>query len=278
MEIIDGKKISKEYLKDLKERVAKLSFTPVFCDVIVGDDPVSLQYIGMKEKRAEKCGIAVNRVAVPGDATTEEVIARLQEALQNPDVCGVIVQLPLPDHIDQKRVLDTVPSEVDVDVLSQTSSDKFYNNESKLTFPTARAVYELLQTVPHDKSTAHVVVIGRGILVGKPIAHILEREGYTFEVASRENPLTPEMLGKADVILSAAGSAHLVTGEHLKPGVIIIDAGTSESNGGVVGDVDKDSVAEKAGYLAPVPGGVGPMTVAILLANVVEVAEVRDAQ
>ena len=275
MNIIDGKKISKEYLSSLKERVAKLSFTPVFVDVIVGDDPVSLQYIGMKERRAQNCGIDVNRVAVSGDATTDDVIVKLEEALQNQDVCGVIVQLPLPDHIDQKRVLDTVPSEVDVDVLSQTSSEKFYNNESKLTFPTARAVYELLQTVPHDKKTSHVVVIGRGILVGKPIAHILERDGYTFEVATRENPLTPEMLGKADVILSATGVANLVTGEHLKPGVIIIDAGTSESSGGVVGDVDRESVTEKAGYLAPVPGGVGPMTVAILLANVVEVAESR---
>lgn len=276
MEIIDGKKMSKEYLKLLKERVTSLSFTPVFVDVIVGNDPVSLQYINLKEKRARECGIDVSRVTVAFDATTQEVIEKIKHALQNPHVCGAIVQLPLPNHIDRRQVLDAVPSDIDVDVLSQISSDKFYNNEPSLMFPTARAVYEVLQTIPHDKKTSHVLMVGKGILVGRPVAHILKQKGYTLEVVTRENPLTPEVINRADIIISATGSVGIITGEYIKSGVIIIDAGTSESGGGVVGDVDRESVAEKAGYLSPVPGGVGPMTVAMLLSNVVEVAESRN--
>lgn len=275
MNILDGKKMSQTILADLKERVAKLDFVPVFVDVLVGDDPVSLQYIQMKEKRARDIGVAVHRVSVSGDATTEEVITEMQKALENQDVCGAIVQLPLPQHVDTAAVLDAVPSHIDVDLLGKESGENFYNNTAVMAFPAANAAFMLLQTVEHEPSDSTALVVGQGVLVGKPVTHMLREAGYTVETASRSNPVTAEMLERADIIISATGVPNIITAENLKSGVIVIDAGTSESDGGIIGDVDSASVADKAAYLAPVPGGVGPMTVALLLENVVRIAESR---
>lgn len=275
MNLLDGKKMSQAILAELKDRVAQLDFVPVFVDVLVGDDPASLQYIQMKEKRAREIGIEVNRVTVSGDATTEEVILSMRQALKNERVCGAIVQLPLPAHIDTEVVLDAIPADVDVDLLGKKSGENFYNDTAAMVFPAANASFKLLQTVPHNVATSHVLVVGQGMLVGKPVTHLLRKAGYDVEVASKSEPLTNDMISRADIIVSATGVQNLITAQHLKPGVIIIDAGTSESEGGIIGDVDKERVQDKAAYLAPVPGGVGPMTVALLLDNVVRVAESR---
>ncbi|MBP6925810.1 MAG: bifunctional 5,10-methylenetetrahydrofolate dehydrogenase/5,10-methenyltetrahydrofolate cyclohydrolase [Candidatus Pacebacteria bacterium] len=274
MEIIDGKKLSRIKLAELKTRVQKLNFVPVFVDLIVGDDPVSLQYIGMKEKRARDIGIAVQRVSCALDSSTENIIQALQSALGHDHVCGAIVQLPMPSHIDTQAVLDNIPHDIDVDVLAAASGEKFYTGTSLLSFPAAQASFDLLQTVPHDLSV-NVLVVGQGMLVGRPVTHMLRNAGYTVHVATKMQPVTSDMLSSADVIISATGVPNIITGEYIKPGVILIDAGTAESDGGIVGDIDTASVQGKAGYIAPVPGGVGPMTVALLLENVVISAEHR---
>jgi len=276
MNILDGKKMGQVLLAQLKERVVQLGFVPVFVDVLVGEDPVSLQYIGMKEKRAKDIGIAVHRVKISGDATTDEVIEHIQKALKQDHICGSIVQLPLPRHIDTQKVLDAIPADIDVDVLGEQTGKDFYNNTSLLSFPAAKASFELLQMAPHDVASAKVLVIGQGMLVGKPVTHMLRNAGYTVTTANRTVPLTNKMLQKADIIISATGVPSLITKENLKEGVVIIDAGTSESSGGVVGDVNVNEVQDIASYIAPVPGGVGPLTVAILLDNIVTVAEQKQ--
>ncbi len=276
MNILDGKKMGQVLLAQLKERVVQLGFVPVFVDVLVGEDPVSLQYIGMKEKRAKDIGIAVHRVKISGDATTDEVIEHIQKALKQDHICGSIVQLPLPRHIDTQKVLDAIPADIDVDVLGEQTGKDFYNNTSLLSFPAAKASFELLQMAPHDVASAKVLVIGQGMLVGKPVTHMLRNAGYTVTTANRTVPLTNKMLQKADIIISATGVPNLITKENLKEGVVIIDAGTSESSGGVVGDVNVNEVQDIASYIAPVPGGVGPLTVAILLDNIVTVAEQKQ--
>ena len=276
MNILDGKKMGQVLLAQLKERVVQLGFVPVFVDVLVGEDPVSLQYIGMKEKRAKDIGIAVHRVKISGDATTDEVIEHIQKALKQDHICGSIVQLPLPRHIDTQKVLDAIPADIDVDVLGEQTGKDFYNNTSLLSFPAAKASFELLQMAPHDVASAKVLVIGQGMLVGKPVTHMLRNAGYTVTTANRTVPLTNKMLQKADIIISATGVPNLITKENLKVGVVIIDAGTSESSGGVVGDVNVNEVQDIASYIAPVPGGVGPLTVAILLDNIVTVAEQKQ--
>lgn len=276
MNILDGKKKSKAILADLARRVAQLDFVPVFVDVLVGDDPVSLQYIQMKEKRARDVGMDVHRITIPGSTTTEQLISSMQEALTDPRVCGAIVQLPLPEHIETQRVLDAIPPELDVDVLGSDAAKRFYSNTSLLSFPAAKAAYILLQGVPHEPRSTRVLVMGQGMLVGRPITHMLEKDGYIVTVATKDSPATRDMLQTADVIISATGVPHLIRAEDIKDGVVIIDAGTSESDGGVIGDVDVDAVKSKVSYIAPVPGGVGPMTVALLLENVVQTAEERS--
>jgi methylenetetrahydrofolate dehydrogenase (NADP+)/methenyltetrahydrofolate cyclohydrolase len=169
-------------------------------------------------------------------------------------------------------VLDSIPHDVDVDVLGTTSGEKFYTNTSLLSFPAAQASFDLLRTVPHDLS-ATVLVVGQGMLVGRPVTHMLRNAGYSVHVATKTEPLTPDVVSSADIIISATGVPNIITGEYIKPGAILIDAGTAESDGGIVGDIDTASVQGKAGHIAPVPGGVGPMTVALLLENVVTVAE-----
>ncbi len=274
--IIDGKKIRQQILDRVKEKVAVLLFVPVFCDILVGSDPVSAQYVRMKAKTAESVGIKFRSADFPESITTEELIAEIENLNRVPHMCGIIVQLPLPAHINRQAVVDAIKPSLDVDCLGATASDKFYANANPIGFPTAIACLTALDSTGVDLSSKNIVVLGRGTLVGRPVAHLLEARGLSITVINRNTENAEELLKNADVVISGTGQGKFITGEKIKTGAVIVDAGTSEDNGGIIGDVDLESVEPVASYVSPTPGGVGPITVAVLLSNVLLVAEQKS--
>jgi len=271
--LLDGKLIAQNILDGVKTEVGKLSFQPVFCDVLVGDDPASAQYVKMKARMAEKIGIKFRSANYPASITTEELIAEIKKIGQEPNICGLIVQLPLPASLHKQAVLDSIEPSIDVDATGKVNTELFYNGKAYVDFPTAAAVMAILDTAINNYRDKKFLVIGYGQLVGKPVSFLLQQRGADVTVARSKTENILELMKNADVIVSAVGKQKLVTGDKIKPGCIIVDAGTSESDGGIVGDVDFESVNNVALAVSPVPGGVGPVTVAMLLQNVLKVAK-----
>jgi len=273
IKIIDGRKIKDKILADIKKDIADLSFVPIFCDVLVGNDISSLQYVKMKARIAESVGVKFRTANFNEQVKTEELIEEIENLNKVPLMCGIILQLPLPSHIEKRIVLDSIKSSFDVDCLGSINSENFYNNEGKLGYPTALACMEIIDSLKIDLSKLNILILGQGNLVGLPLTHLLRHKGYKVITVNSKTE-NPELLIKeADLIVSAIGKAKYLKGHMLKKGVILIDAGTSEDDGAVVGDVDLESVSSVASFVSPTPGGVGPVTVAMLLRNVLQVAQ-----
>lgn len=275
MQIIDGIKLREEILDIVKCEVALLPFQPVFSDVLVGDDPASAQYVKMKAKTAETLGIRFHKADFPASLSTEELIKEIEALNKVPNMCGIIVQLPLPGHIDGDKILNAIDPGFDVDCLGAVASGKFYRGETALAYPTALACMALLDSLNMDFKDKNIVVLGQGLLVGRPVAALLQFRGLTPSIITSKTENKEELIKQADVIISGIGKGKYLEGGMIKKGAVVIDAGTSESNGSIVGDVDSESVKDVAGFLSPVPGGVGPVTVAMLLNNVLTVAKSR---
>jgi len=273
MQIIDGKKIREEILNKIKKEIAALSFTPIFCDVLVGNDPASVQYVQMKEKTAEMVGIHFHKANFPVSISTENLIKEIKILNKIKNMCGIIVQLPLPESFDKKIILDSIDPCLDVDCLGIIASEKFYHGEINLGFPTALACLAMLDSLNLDLTDKKIVILGQGILVGKPVTALLHFRNLSPLIIRSKTENKEKIIKEADIIISGIGKGKYITGNMIKNGAILIDAGTSESNGGIVGDVDFESVKDVAGYVSPVPGGVGPVTVAMLLNNVLKVAQ-----
>jgi 5,10-methylene-tetrahydrofolate dehydrogenase/methenyl tetrahydrofolate cyclohydrolase len=272
-QIINGKKIQKGILEDIKKDIALLPLVPLFCDILVGADPVSLQYVEMKAKYAESVGIKFRSAEFPESITTEELVTEIENLNKVPHMCGIIVQLPLPPHIDKDEVLNAIKPDLDVDCLGAFASEKFYGEGNPLGFPTALACMAILDSIDIDLSKKNIVVFGQGMLVGRPVTHLLSKRGLKVSTIIETTKNQEDLFKNADVIIAATGQGKYVTGDMIRQGVIIIDAGTSESTGSIVGDVDLESVVGIASYVSPTPGGVGPVTVAMLLQNVLQVAK-----
>jgi methylenetetrahydrofolate dehydrogenase (NADP+)/methenyltetrahydrofolate cyclohydrolase len=271
-QIIDGRKIKEELLLNLKTKVETLPFPPVFCDILVGDDTVSASYVRIKGRAAESIGIKFKTVQFPEDVSTEEIVEEIENLNRVPHMCGIIVQLPLPSHIDTQRVLDAILPSLDVDCLGSLNNELFYGKGGGIGYPTALACMKLLNSLNLNLKDKNIVVLGQGKLVGLPVTQLLRRESLSVTTVDIKTEGVPSIIKDADIIISAMGQGKFITGDMVKDGVVIIDAGTSEENGSVVGDVDFESVEGKASFITPTPGGVGPVTVAILLENVLNVA------
>ncbi|MBK5215869.1 MAG: bifunctional 5,10-methylenetetrahydrofolate dehydrogenase/5,10-methenyltetrahydrofolate cyclohydrolase [Candidatus Pacebacteria bacterium] len=272
-QIIDGRKIKDEIIKEIKEGVLSLPFTPIFCDILVGSDPVSASYVRIKSKIAALAEIKFRTVEFKDQATTEEIIEEIENLNRVPHMCGIIIQLPLPGHIDKRTVLDAIKPSLDVDCLGTINSESFYKNDGEIGYPTALACMRILDSLNLDLTNKKILVLGQGSLVGLPVTHLLRSKGLEVETADIKTTNTEELIKNADVIISAIGRAKYIKDYMIKKDVILIDAGTSEDNGAVVGDVDLDSVMNIASFVSPTPGGVGPVTVAMLLQNVLQVAK-----
>jgi len=269
MILLDGKKLADKILAELKQRVFESPKKLRLAVIVVGDDPVVRQFIERKQKAAQNIGVDTRVYPFPDSMSTSELRARLAEIVHEEKNTGVIVQLPLPEKINSQYILNGILPSKDVDLLSARSLGLLAAGRSHILPPVAGAVKALLEEYQIDYHAKKIAVVGAGQLVGKPIVLWLLNEKATFSVI-RSSTLNPgEILRNSDIIITGIGKPNFLTGDMIKEGVVIIDAGTSESAGKIVGDVDPDSVAAKAAYLTPVPGGVGPLTVAILLKNLV---------
>ncbi|WP_341946003.1 bifunctional methylenetetrahydrofolate dehydrogenase/methenyltetrahydrofolate cyclohydrolase [Microbacterium sp. LWH11-1.2] len=285
--VLDGKAAAAEIRAELTERVAALKekgVTPGIATVLVGADPASQLYVGMKHRQSEAIGMNSIQRELPADATQADVEALIDELNADPACHGYIVQLPLPKHIDTDAILERIDPAKDADGLHPTNLGRLVLNvNAPIHTPlpcTPRGVIELLLRNDYDLTGKHVVVVGRGVTIGRSIGLLLTRRDLNATVTLTHTGTVdmPRYLREADVIVAAAGVKHLIRAEDVKPGAAVLDVGvTRESDPEtgkslVFGDVHPD-VAEIAGYLSPNPGGVGPMTVALLMTNVVEAAE-----
>jgi methylenetetrahydrofolate dehydrogenase (NADP+) / methenyltetrahydrofolate cyclohydrolase len=264
---IDGRAIASELLAKVKNDVERLGRELVVRAVVSEPSPATESYLRIKSERAKDAGMRLDIVRVPDGASIETII----EAVTAPGADSIIVQLPLPQGIESARVVNTIPVALDADVLSQSAYQRFANMErGALLPPVAGAISEILERAHVTPSGKRAVIVGSGRLVGQPAALWLASQGAHVEIVTRDTG-DLSMLTGADIVVTGAGSPGLVKPEHLKEGVVLIDAGTSESGGAIVGDADP-ACAEKASVFTPVPGGVGPIAVAYLFKNAAQLA------
>jgi methylenetetrahydrofolate dehydrogenase (NADP+)/methenyltetrahydrofolate cyclohydrolase len=281
--IIDGKAIAAQVRAEVAERVKALAgrgVVPGFVDVLIGDDAASATYVRMKNKAAAEAGMQAFDHTLPATATHEEVLALVQELNRNPDVHGVIVQSPLPaeSEIDIFDLQRAIAPEKDVDGLHPENQGLLAMGRPRYVPATPAGVVELLHREKVTVDGARVVIVGRSSLVGRPLSILLSQKGpglnATVTICHTGTQDLVTETRRAEILIVAAGQPRAVTGDMVMPGVTVIDVGTNRGDGGrLVGDVDFDQVSKVAGAITPVPGGVGPMTVAMLMANTVTAAE-----
>ena len=274
---LDGKTTAAAVKADLASRVEALKakgVTPGLGTVLVGDDPGSHAYVGGKHKDCAEVGIESIRVDLPADTTQQELEEEIRRLNDDPAVTGYIVQLPLPRHLDANRILELMDPSKDADGLHPMNLGRLVLGEPAPLPCTPRGIVELLRRYDVELNGAEVVVVGRGVTVGRPLGLLLTRrsENSTVTLCHTGTKDLATHVRNADIVVAAAGVPRLITGDVVKPGAAVLDVGITRTDEGLVGDVALD-VREVAGYVAPMPGGVGPMTRAMLIANVVEAAE-----
>ncbi len=290
MIILDGKALAAKILEGLKAEIGakKLSLTVV----VVGENPVIQKFIAKKKKVAQELGVDFRIYDYPADISANDLRKRLATIVHQADPDGIIIQLPLPPHINTQYILNSVPPEKDVDVLSARAVGDFAVGKAKVLPPVVGAIHALFQEYGIDYRARHVVVVGAGTLVGKPVAAWLANEKVSFTVVDENTPDISVFTQKGDIIISGVGKPGLITGDMVKEGAVVVDAGTSVSHqppatsnqqgarswkpgAALAGDVDFSSVSQKAAYITPVPGGVGPLTVAMIYRNLLTLATPR---
>lgn len=265
--LIDGKLVKREKLLALKEELAKLQSMPCLCVVQVGEDEASKVYVKQKQKLCEELGYRFIHKALPADIDEVMLIQQIDLLNLDDEVDGIIVQMPLPKHLDPIKVLNTISPEKDVDGLTFINSGKLLQGDEGFVPCTPKGVIDLLNHYGITIEGQTCLVIGRSILVGKPMAHLLLDHNGTVIVAHSKTPNLKELSLQADIIISCVGKKWLITEDMVKNGAVIIDVGINREDGKLYGDVDFDRVSQKASYITPVPGGVGQMTVYELCEN-----------
>jgi methylenetetrahydrofolate dehydrogenase (NADP+)/methenyltetrahydrofolate cyclohydrolase len=280
--IIDGKAVAAELRERVASQVAELESAagrvPGLATVLVGEDPASHVYVGNKRRQTEEVGMRSIHHELPASALQDEVVALVAELNADDEVDGILVQLPLPDQLDQDGVIATIDPAKDVDGLTAGSAGLLAQGRPGLVPCTPQGVLELLRHGGMDPEGREAVIVGRSILVGRPLASVLLNANATVTVCHSRTPDLPAVCRRADILVAAVGSPRLVRAGWVKPGAAVIDVGTNRTDDGLVGDVDFDAVKEVAGAITPVPGGVGPMTIAMLLHNTVQAARARLRQ
>lgn len=275
--IIDGKKIAKELRNDVAERVKLLSdlrmITPGLATIMVGDDPASSVYVNMKKKFAEEVGMNSYQYDLPSETTTKELVEFIDDISKGYAVHGILVQLPLPKHIDVIAVLNAIPPEMDVDGFHPLNAGKLVTGQTDGFVPcTPMGCMKLIKSYQKDITGMNAVVVGRSNIVGKPLVQTLLQENCTVSSANVHTKNLSDLCKMADILIVAAGNPQFIRGEWIKPGAIVIDVGINRVDGKIVGDVNFAEAVEVAGAITPVPGGVGPMTIACLLSNTLKAA------
>ena len=280
--IIDGKALAQQVRARIADDVAHLraehDVTPGLCAVLVGEDPASKVYVGMKHKATEAAGMLSRQIVLPDDTSQEDLERTVTDLNADEEIDGILVQLPLPDHLDARRVQELITPAKDVDALNPYTAGRLAIGDPTFLSCTPYGVLEILEHAGVEVAGSNVVIVGRSNLVGRPLSVMLTLKGRDATVTlahSRTRDLGAVCRG-ADVIVAAAGQIGLITADMVSPGTTVIDVGTNRGEDGkLVGDVDFDGVVEVADAITPVPGGVGPMTVTMLLQNTLEAARAR---
>ncbi len=270
-QIIDGKQLAQQIRNELKQKIAVTQATPELAVIIVGNDAASEIYVRSKEKACQEVRIKVETFRLTSDISAEE-LKELIELLNNSvNVNGILVQLPLPRHLNPQEILPHIKPEKDVDGFHPLNTGLIIQKQPSAFIPcTPKGILRLIHTVKQDLSGLNAVVIGRSQVVGLPVSHLLLNENCTVTIAHSKTKNLSEICKKADILIASVGKPEFVTEDFIKPDAIIIDVGINRTENGIKGDVKYTEASEKASYITPVPGGVGPMTIAMLLENTYE--------
>ncbi len=282
--LIKGSEISKQIKEELKQEVSRLkekhNLVPGLATILVGEDEASKVYVGQKEKACKELGIYSERINLPGNTTEAELLSLVERLNKDSKIHGILVQLPLPKHINETNVLYAIDPKKDVDGFHPVNVGKLMLGEPDFIPCTPHGIQELLIRTGVETDGAEVVVVGRSNIVGKPIANMLlqKKKGAnaTVTVCHTGTKDLSSHTRRADILIVAAGKPKTITADMVKEGVVVIDVGVNRLETGLVGDVDFDAVKEKARAITPVPGGVGPMTIAMLMYNTVQAAKMQS--
>ncbi len=274
--LIDGRAVAKAFKEEIALRTQDMiarGVTPHLAVVLVGENPASQVYVRNKENGCIKAGMRSTVIRLDESCTQEELENTVEKLNVDASVHGILVQLPLPRHLDEARVLRLIDPDKDVDGFHAMNSGRLMNGQPGFVPCTPLGVMKLLESYGIDPCGKHAVVIGRSNIVGKPMAMLLLAANATVTVCHSRTQNLREVTSQADILVAAVGKANFVTADMVKPGAVVIDVGINRVDGKIVGDVDFDAVSEKAGYITPVPGGVGQMTIAMLLSNTLDAAK-----
>lgn len=281
MQIIDGKKVSAEVKEKVRQQTLELKethgITPGLAVVIVGDDPASRVYVNNKKKACELVGFKSEEYALPAETTQEELLELVNTLNNKDDINGILVQLPLPKHLDDKAVIAAISPQKDVDAFHAVNVGKIMLGEYDFLPCTPSGVMEMLHSYNIEVSGKNCVVIGRSNIVGKPMAMLLLHENGTVTICHSRTKNLAAITKQADILVAAVGRPKFVTADMVKEGTVVIDVGMDrDENGKLCGDVDFENVKDKCSYITPVPGGVGPMTIATLMKNTLKAARIQN--
>lgn len=280
MNIIDGKAVSKKVKEDVKaecEQLKAKGVTPGLAVIIVGDDPASQVYVHNKEVACEACGFYSVKYALPAETTQEELNALVDKLNKDDKINGILCQLPLPSHLDDKEVINRIDPLKDVDAFHPVNVGAIMIGDYNYLPCTPAGVMELIHSTGVDVSGKKAVVIGRSNIVGKPMAMLLLHENATVEITHSKTRDLAEITKGADILVAAIGKAKFVKADMVKDGAVVIDVGMNrDENGKLCGDVDFENVKDKCSFITPVPGGVGPMTIAMLMKNTLTAAKIQN--
>jgi len=276
-QLIDGKKVAEDIREKLKADIAACKgkgVEPCLSVVLVGEDPASKKYVSSKEKTCEALGIKSISHKLKESTTQEELLKLIDDLNNDSKVHGILVQLPLPKHLNEKEVMHRISADKDVDGFGPESLGRLVLDEPGFVACTPHGAMKMLEAYNIDPAGKHAVVVGRSIIVGKPLALLLLRKHATVTICHSRTPNLKEECLKADILCVAVGKAKMITGDMVKEGAAVVDVGINVTpEGKLVGDVDFEAAKERAGYITPVPGGAGPMTIAMLMYNTVQSAK-----
>src|SRR5690625_3065185 len=277
--VINGRDLAAEIRQDMKTKVKALKergINPALTVILVGDDPASKSYVAGKEKASKEVGIASEIIRLPADTTEEQLLNQINELNENDAIHGILVQLPLPDHISEQAVIETISPEKDVDGFHPINIGRMMTGQKTYLPCTPYGIITMLKSRNIPLEGKHAVVIGRSNIVGKPVGQLLLNENATVTYCHSRTKNLKDFTTKADILVVAVGKPHVVQADHIKAGAAVIDVGVNRlDNGTLTGDVDFESAQVKAGYITPVPQGVGPMTITMLLQNTIQAAKER---
>ena len=275
--IIDGKAISAAVKEQVRAEIERDKIKAGLAVVIVGDDPASRVYVNNKKKACELCGIQSFEYALPAETTQEQLLELVDTLNKDSKVNGILVQLPLPKHLDEKAVIEHISPLKDVDAFHETNVGKIMIGNYSFLPCTPAGCMELIHSTGIEVAGKECVVVGRSNIVGKPMAMLLLHENGTVTICHSKTKNLAEVCHRADILVAAVGRPNFVTADMVKDGAVVIDVGINRlENGKLCGDVKFDEVSEKAGYITPVPGGVGPMTIAMLMKNTLTAARIQN--